>query len=196
MKQSNSVTSAGRPRSVESQQAILNATWKLLMEGTVRDLSIEAIAREAGVGKTTIYRWWSSKTAVVIDAFLAKVTSEIPFPKEYKAAQALKGQVISLVKAFSGDYGRIVGEIIAEGRGDKEALKSFRERFLLPRRAIALAVIERGIQSGEFDPNLDPEMAMDILYGPIYYRLLVGHLPLDEKFAIALGERALRCFMV
>ena len=194
MKQNN-VVSAGRPRSIESQQAILNATWKLLIEGKVRDLSIEAIAREAGVGKTTIYRWWSSKTAVVIDAFLAKVTSEIPFPEESSAAFVLKGQVTSLVKAFSGEYGRIVAEIIAEGGGDKEALNSFRERFLLPRRAIAQAVIETGIQNGEFDANLDPELAMDLLYGPIYYRLLVGHLPLDEEFAIALPERVLRCFM-
>ncbi|GAA6621062.1 TetR/AcrR family transcriptional regulator [Scytonema sp. NUACC26] len=195
MKQSNVVNSAGRPRSVEAEQAILNATWKLLEEGTVRDLSIEAIAREAGVGKTTIYRWWPSKTAVVIDAFLAKVISEIPFPEESSAAQALLGQVISLVKAFSGDYGRIVAEIIAEGQGDKEALENFRKRFLLPRRLSARAIIEKGIQSGEFDPNLDPELAMDILYGPIYYRLLVGHLPLDEEFARSLPERALRCFL-
>ncbi|MBD2772739.1 TetR/AcrR family transcriptional regulator [Iningainema tapete] len=194
MKQSN-VVSPGRPRSVEAEQAILNATWKLLIEGTVRDLSIEAIARAAGVGKTTIYRWWQSKTAVVIDAFLAKVTNEIPFPDKSSATEALTEQVISLVKAYSGDYGRIVAEIIAEGQGDKEALENFRQRFLLPRRLAARAVIEKGIQSGEFDPNLDAELAMDILYGPIYYRLLIAHLPLNEEFALSLLERALRCFL-
>ncbi len=195
MKQNNCLASVGRPRSIEAQQAILNATWKLLIAGKVRDLSIEAIAREAGVGKTTIYRWWSSKTAVIIDTFLAKVTSEIPFSEESSATEALKGQVNSLVKAFSGEYGRIVAEIIAEGRGDNQALEHFREKFLLPRRLIGQAIIERGIQNGEFDASLDAQIAMDILYGPIYYRLLVGHLPLNEKFAFALSQRALRCFI-
>ncbi|ESA34904.1 family transcriptional regulator [Leptolyngbya sp. Heron Island J] len=181
----------GRPRSVESKQAILMAAWNLLQHCSVRKLSIEAIAREAGVGKTTIYRWWPSKAAVVIDAFLAQVEACLPFPETKTAAESLALQMQQVVKIMGGDVGRIVTQIIAEGQCDSKALESFCDRFLNPRRAAARQVILQGIKSGEFAPDLDPELAMDILYGPIYYRLLVKHLPLDETFAAALSQQAI-----
>lgn len=183
----------GRPRSAASEQAILAAAWRLLQQGHVKDVSIEAIAREAGVGKTTIYRWWPSKAAVLVDSFLAKFTPQGTFPETEFAADALAQQMAIVVKVFSGEGGRIVAEIIAEGQSDPVALESFRDRFLQPRRQAAQAVIEQGIQSGEFEPDLDPEIALDILYGPIYYRLLVKHQPLSDIFASELPEVALRC---
>ncbi|NDJ25562.1 TetR family transcriptional regulator [Nostoc sp. B(2019)] len=182
----------GRPRSEESRAAILNATWTLLKITTLRDLSIEAIARESGVGKTTIYRWWPSKVAVVMDAFVENVLSVTPFPEGLSATEAIKVQMASLVQTFSGDYGRIVAQIIAEGQADPDALASYRDRFIYPRRAAVKAILQKGIESGEFDPNLDPELAIDILYGPIYFRLLVGHLPLDRQFAEQLPLWALK----
>ncbi|MES1026293.1 TetR/AcrR family transcriptional regulator [Gloeocapsa sp. BRSZ] len=182
----------GRPRSEEAKTAILDATWELLKTTTLRDLSIEAIARESGVGKTTIYRWWSSKVAVVMDAFLEKLSPEIQFPEGLSATEALSQQMATLIKAFSGDYGRIVAQIIAEGQAEPEALASYRDRFIYPRRAAAKAIIEQGIKNGEFEPSLDPELAIDILYGPIYFRLLVGHLPLDYQFAEELPQWALK----
>ena len=182
----------GRPRSVESKQAILAATWQLLQQCSVRKLSIEAIAREAGVGKTTIYRWWPSKATVVIDAFLAQVEASLPFPQtETTAAESLALQMQQVVKIMSGDVGRIVAQIIAEGQCDSDALKSFCDRFLAPRRDAARQILLQGIESGEFTPDLDPDLAMDILYGPIYYRLLVQHLPLDQAFTIALPHQAI-----
>jgi len=182
----------GRPRSEESRAAILDATWELLKTTTLRDLTIEAIARESGVGKTTIYRWWSSKVAVVMDAFLEKLSPEIQFPEGLSATEALSQQMATLIKAFSGDYGRIVAQIIAEGQAEPEALASYRDRFIYPRRAAAKAIIEQGIKNGEFEPSLDPELAIDILYGPIYFRLLVGHLPLDYQFAEELPQWTLK----
>lgn len=183
----------GRPRSVDSEQAILAAAWRLLQESSVKQVSIEAIARAAGVGKTTIYRWWPSKAALIVDAFLAQVQTVLPFPKTETAAEALAQQMQRLVGVFRGDVGRIVAQIIAEGQCDPAALESFRDRFLSPRRDAARQVIVRGVESSEFDPALDPDLAMDILYGPIYYRLLVQHLPLDEAFARALFQRAIAC---
>ena len=187
----NQSATVGRPRSLASEQAILTAAWKLLQTCSVRKLSIEAIAREAGVGKTTIYRWWPSKAAVVVDAFLAQVEASLPFPETETAAASLALQMQQVVKILSGDVGRIVAQIIAEGQCDPEALESFCDRFLNPRRDAARQVILQGIASGEFTPDLDPDLAMDILYGPIYYRLLVQHLPLDEAFAAALPEQAI-----
>lgn len=184
-------SSLGRPRSIESEQAILDAAWQLLQKGSVRKVSIEAIAREARVGKATIYRWWPSKAAVIVDAFLAQVEASLPFSEIDSATEAIAQQVQQLVQVFQGDVGRIVAQIIAEGQYDAEALASFRDRFLSLRREAARQVIVRGIDSGEFDKTLDPDLAMDILYGPIYYRLLVQHLPLDKAFAEALFERAI-----
>jgi AcrR family transcriptional regulator len=182
----------GRPRSEESKAAILDTTWKLLKTTTVRDLSIEAIARESGVGKTTIYRWWPSKVAVVMDAFAQNVLSVTPFPEGLSATEAIRKQISSLVRAFSGEYGRIVAQILAEGQADPDALANYRDRFIYPRRAAVKAIIQQGMDSGEFDPNLDPELAIDILYGPIYFRLLVGHFPLDQHFADEFPQRALK----
>jgi AcrR family transcriptional regulator len=184
----------GRPRSEESREAILCATWELLKTTSVRDLSIEAIAKAAGVGKTTIYRWWENKAAVVVDAFLEKVTAEIPFPNTALAAPAFEKQFATLTKAFSGDYGRIVAEILAEGQTCPSALALFRDRFLLPRRQAARQVLEKGIQTGEFDPNLDIELAIDLLYGSLYYRLMLKHAPLDDSFGKDLPQLALRSF--
>jgi AcrR family transcriptional regulator len=191
MPQTHATKRIGRPRSEESKAAILAATWNLLQTTTVKDLSIEAIARESGVGKTTIYRWWTNKTAVVMDAFFEKVSPQIQFPQAESAAEAIAAQMALLIKAFSGDYGRIVAQIIAEGQYCTETLANYRDRFLYPRRAAAKAIIQQGITNGEFDPNLDPELAIDLLYGGIYFRLLVGHLPLDEKFAQELPQLAI-----
>ncbi|MGF1493921.1 MAG: TetR/AcrR family transcriptional regulator [Microcoleaceae cyanobacterium] len=183
----------GRPRSETSRAAVLDSTWSLLKTTTLKDLSIEAIAREAGVGKTTIYRWWPSKIAVAVDAFLAQVETVLPFPKTETVAEAITKQMQQLIQIFRGEVGQIVAQIIAEGQSDPEALQSFRERFLDLRRDVARQVMIKGIESGEFDPDLDPDLAMDILYGPIYYRLLVQHLPLDEAFMAALPQRAIIC---
>ena len=189
---SRAMSSPGRPRSVESEQAILAAAWTLLQQSSVRKVSIEAIAREAGVGKTTIYRWWPSKAAVIVDAFLAQISAELPFPESETAAGAIAKQMKQLTQVFRGEVGRIVSEIIAAGQEDPDALENFRNRFLNVRRDAARQAIERGIASGEFDASLDPDVAMDILYGPIYYRLMVKHLPLDDEFATAISRRALR----
>jgi AcrR family transcriptional regulator len=154
-------------------------------------LSIEAIAREAGVGKTTIYRWWPTKTAVVMDALVEKLLPETAFPEAKSVTEAITLQMQSLVAPFSGIYGRIVGQIIAEGQACSDTLASYRERFLYPRREAAKGLILKGIALGEFDSDLDPELALDILYGPVYFRLLVGHLPLDTAFAEKLPQQVL-----
>ena len=190
MPQSSKSSRVGRPRSEKSKTAILDAAWKLLKTTTLRDLSVEAIARESGVGKTTIYRWWSSKVAVAMDAFVEKVLVITPFPEDVPAMDAITQQMAALSQAFSGDYGRIVAQIIAEGQAEPEVLANYRSLFLLQRREAAKQIIHKGIESGEFDPSLDPDLAIDLLYGAIYFRLLVGHLPLDQQFIEELSQLA------
>ncbi len=184
--------SQGRPRSQKCYRAILNATIELLEDRTVRELSIEAIAKKAGVGKTTIYRWWPCKTAVVFDAFLEYMLPHTEYPECDSAIEAICEQVKLVVAAFSGKIGRILAEILAEGQSDPERLVEYRERFLNGRRAAAAQLIARGKKNGEFPPDLDTDLAIDIIYGPIYYRLLVGHLPLDRNFGDNLAKQAIQ----
>jgi len=183
---------AGRPRSEESTQAILDATWALMLNKSLQDISIEAIAKVSGVGKATIYRWWPSKCALVIDTIIDKVPPELEFPECQSAAESIKKQMQALIKAFAGDYGRILGEIIAESQACPERLENFRKNFIYKRRETVKAIIEKGIRNGEFSKCLDIDLAVDVLYGAIFYRLLVKHLPLDQAFAEQLPEFALK----
>lgn len=175
--------SPGRVRSDASRVAILDATLKLLDTTSLQQISIESIAREAGVGKATIYRWWNSKAAVVIDAFLHTHLSHTPMTKGGSPREALNRHIHLLVGEYSGWSGRIVAQIMAEGQGDPDVLREFRERFWYGRRAVVREVVEDARRRGEFRSDMDTELQMDILYAPIYFRLLMGHLPLDTKFA-------------
>lgn len=186
---SSSARKPGRPRSEAAHQALLDATARLMEAMPIRDITIGGIAKEAGVGKPTIYRWWESKCALVMDAFLATTAPKIPFPKSGSAVDALTLQVKRVIKLLRGRPGRIVAEMVGEGQYDPHILEEFRDRFFSRLLAPAHAIIERGKASGELDQDLDTDLALDLIYGPVYYRLLVGHQPLDEAFAKALPER-------
>src|SRR5690348_6191404 len=116
-------------RSETSRSAILQATIKLLEDTTVQRLSIEAIAKEAGVGKTTIYRWWPSKAAVVIDAFMEHHLVKTPIPQDVPVRDALITHLRSLIRQYRGPTGRLVAQIIAESQYDAQTLDDFRTRF-------------------------------------------------------------------
>ncbi len=187
----NSDRKPGRPRSAAAHRAILDVTTRQMEAMPIRDITIEGIAREAGVGKPTIYRWWDSKCSLVMEAFLESAAPKITFPENESAMAALKEQVKLVVAMLRGRAGGIVAEMVGEGQADPHILEEFRDRFFSELLAPARAVIERGKKSGELDKDLDTDLAIDLIYGPIYYRLLVGHGPLDEAFARALPERVL-----
>jgi len=181
----------GRPRSEVARQAILDATQTLLETATVRELTIEAIAKKAGVGKSTIYRWWPSKAAIVIDTFFESMAPLTSFSPSESVSDAISQQIGRLIDSYRGRSGRIVAEIIAEGQTDPEVLADFREHYLLRRRAAARELVEHGKTTGELDPHFDSDLMCDLIYGSIYYRLLVGHLPLDDAFAQMLPQQML-----
>jgi AcrR family transcriptional regulator len=150
-------------------------------------VTVEAIAERAGVSKATIYRWWPNKAAIVMDGFLSIVSAEVPFPHTGHAQEDLRIHMRRLARAFSGEIGRTVSALIAGGQTDSELAEALRSRWLSVRRKEAKEILELGIERGELREDLDPEVAVDVLYGPIYYRMLVGHAPLDSDFADALS---------
>jgi len=157
----------------------------------IRDITIEGIAREAGVGKPTIYRWWDGKCALVMEAFLASMPPQVPFSEAGSAVEVLKEQVEQVVKLMRGRPGKIVAEMIGEGQSDPHVLEKLRKLFFSNLLAPARQAIEWGKQKGELDQDLDTDFALDMIYGPIYYRLLVGHKPLDDAFTQAIPARVI-----
>lgn len=174
--------SGGRPRSEATRKSILAAALALLQSESLQSITIEAIAREAGVSKATIYRWWSSKASVVIDAFMDTHIVHTPMHYDLHPAEALVRHWRSLAEQYRGWAGQIVSQILGEGQSDPDVLREFRQRFHYGRRAVVREVMEKLIAIHPFPEGVGPEVFMDMLYSSIYMRLLWGHAPIDDAF--------------
>jgi len=178
----------GRPRSTASRDAILNATRTILENQSVREMSIEGIAREAGVGKTTIYRWWPSKTAIVLDA----VGDRLALPaidQDKKPLKTLSKHVADLLKLFGGPQGRLAADLLAEGENDPEARKALDTVFLDPLRQMTATLVTIAQEAGDIDGGLAPETAQDLIYGPAMARLFMGGAPLSPAESQIVADR-------
>jgi len=172
----------GRPRSEDARKAILRSTLKLLQEAGFPDLSIEAIAADADVGKATVYRWWPNKAALVADAFSSSADRELRFPNTGSVRSDVSIQMKHLVRVLRGRRGRIVAALIGGGQSDPELIQAFRDRFMMPRRQEAYATLRRGISRGELPENLDLDLTLDTLYGAFYMRFLIRQSGLSEEY--------------
>ncbi len=181
----------GRPRSEHARQAILRSTLKLLQHTGFPDLRIEAIAADAGVGKATVYRWWPSKGALVVDAFASGTEDKLHFPDTGSVYRDVSLQMNQFLGILHTRRGRIVAALLGAGQSDPELLEAFRERFLRPRRQEAYKTLRRGIERGELPENLDLDLVLDILYGAIYMRFLVRHDELNESYVKAVCQLVL-----
>ena len=182
----------GRPRSEEARAAILRATLKLLQKISLPDLTIEAIAAEAGVGKATVYRWWPTKPALVADAFASSASEELRFPDSGSVRTDLSLQMKQLVKVLRSPRGRIVAAMLGGGVFDPELTDAFRDRFMLPRRLEAYETLKRGIKRGELPVNTNLDVLLDSLYGSVYMRLIIRHDALNDEFIDTLCEQVIR----
>jgi len=178
--------SPGRPRSEHARKNILRSTLRLLRKDGFVELSIEAIAADANVGKATVYRWWPNKAALVADAFLSSAEADLRFPNTGSVRHDLSLQMKQLVRVLRGKRGCIVSALIGGGQSDASLIKAFRERFMMPRRQEAYEILRRGISRGELRASLDLDLTLDALYGPIYLRFLIRHDTLTEQFACRL----------
>ena len=173
----------GRPRSDKSRKSILDATRRLLTHTSLSELSIEAIAKKAKVGKTTIYRWWPSKAAVAMEAFLEQPGVQNIVPTTSNAADAVQKQLESLIRQLRGQNGRIIAGIIAESQSDSEVLDLLYEKFLKERVVHLSRFIEEGQNQGIFKASIAPDIAIDLLLGPLFLRVLSGEHGIDNDFA-------------
>ncbi len=183
--------SRGRPRSEKARVAILRSTLKLLAENGFSGLSIEAVAARANVGKATVYRWWPNKAALITDAFASSTGRKLHFPDTGSVFTDMNQQMRQVVKIFRSRRGRILSAILAAGQSDGDVIAAFRQRFMRPRRQEAYATLRRGIQRGELRKDVDMDLLLDSLYGPIYMRFLIRHDKLTPGFVDSLCQLVL-----
>jgi AcrR family transcriptional regulator len=182
----------GRPRSESRRTAILTAAGELMLEGGLSAATMEAIAARAGVGKATIYKWWPSRGAVALEGFMISAADSWSLPEGAAAAEALGVLARSAVRLFVGTpAGQLMRSLAADAQSQPEIALALREQWFRPRRAVVVEIIRKGIETGELRADLDPGATVDLIFAPIYYRLLFSHEPLDEEFAAHVIEHVL-----
>jgi len=172
----------GRPRSEQARRAIFRSTLKLLRRSSFPELTIEAIAADANVGKATVYRWWPNKGALVVDAFASNAEDRLHFPDTGSVYRDMSLQMTQFLAILRSQRGRIVAALLGGGQSDPELLSAFRERFLRPRREEAYKTLRRAMARGELPQGLDLDVVLDTLYGAIYMRFLIRHDELSESY--------------
>jgi AcrR family transcriptional regulator len=174
----------GRPRSRHTEKAILKAASEIVIGSGLSEMTIEGVAERAGVGKASIYRRWPSKGALAFEAVVDTILTAEPTPDTGSLEGDLAHVAESWVRlANLRRVGRTLAHFIAEVQSDPDLAAAWRERFVNRIRAERRPIIERAVEQGEIPAGSDPELIMDLLYGPLYHRYLNGHLPLDESFA-------------
>lgn len=186
----------GRPRSERSRSAILKATNNLLLHMSVQDLSIEGIAKKARVGKTTIYRWWPNKTAIVMDAIASQPGVDTPMATPKNNAEALSMQLDKLIRMLQSKNGETIAQLFSEAQRDHKAQEIFANTFLAPLIDAIEFSVEQGKDSGEFRKGLDTRMAVDMLCGPVFFRMMGHPADFNEDFQRRYPDEAVKLISV
>jgi AcrR family transcriptional regulator len=184
----------GRPREARADRAILAATLQLIAERGVADVRMDDIADAAGVGKAAIYRRYRSKEELVAAA-VAGLVGEIAVPD----TGSTRGDLLALMHEATDVYGRPVAArampaLVAAMSRNPDLATAVRGGFLAVRRAALQEVLDRGVERGDLRPDLDFELALDVLGGPLFYRLLITGGPIDEALAVGVVELILSGF--
>jgi len=185
----------GRPRDERTDRAILEATRELIAEPGVHEFRTADVAARAGVGKGAIYRRYGSKDELVTAAIASLVREEIVVPDTGSTRDDLLVLMREAVDAYRGPgAGRLMPNLVAAMAQTPDLAKAVRGGFLAGRRAALTEVLRRGIERGDLRSDLDVELALDVLGGPLFYRLLITGGPIDERLAEGVADLIMRGF--
>jgi AcrR family transcriptional regulator len=182
----------GRPRSEVAHQAILAAAVALLREVGYDAVTMDGIAARAGVGKATVYRRWATKEELVVEAITSLVRA-FPVPD----TGTTEGDLMALMRRALGMYadpatGLLLSGLVAAMARRPPIAAAMREGFVATWRDAVRQVLARGVARGDFRRRLDTELALDLLFGPLFHRYLLTGTPLDERLARGVVDVALR----
>ncbi len=181
----------GRPRSEASATAVLDAAYRLCAAGGLRDASIQAIAAESGVSKMTIYKWWSGRLPLLIDAYLRQATLTLPISESLPPPEAIHAHAQEYLAALQGELGRVQLAVLAECLSENGDADLFAERYLNLRRSLGASTIRRGQRDGSIRSTRPAEALYDQIYGTMFYRFLFGFKGLSKAFVRALVDETL-----
>jgi AcrR family transcriptional regulator len=191
----NPTRSPGRPRSEQARQDILKSAYKLLKKRGISAVSAQEIADGAGVSTATLYRWWNTKEAIMFDACFENVRPALAVEEKGSPLEQLRKYLARGAVWLGSEDGRVMARLITGIHGDKKLQQMYLDRFYIPRRQIQRRVIEEAIACRELKRDTDPELLLDALTGPMFFRWLQGHAPVDKKFAEALADKIIPAFM-
>ena len=183
----------GRPRSEEAHRAIVSAAEKLLLRHGLADVSMDEIADSAGVSKATIYRWWPSKELLALEALLVSWDGDLD--KEPDTG-TLRGDLRAILRPWvkrvtERRFTPLIAALTAEAQRDLKFSRAWRERFLESRRAGDRELFARAIRRGEISAKTDIDLALDMIFGTLYHRLLHAHQPVSVPVAYRVVDQVL-----
>ena len=179
--------------SAEADRKILDTAIELLGERGYDELSVEAIAARAGVGKATVYRRWSSKEEIVVAA-IGRFVEDIQLLNTGSLRGDLKALLSDARRAYLSPRGRLLPALASALERHPQLATAVRRRFLEPRRAAVLSLLERARDRGEIDTNADLDFIHDLMVGPFVYRRLFTGGPIDEALVERMLEAVLAAF--
>ncbi|MFC6355725.1 TetR/AcrR family transcriptional regulator [Luethyella okanaganae] len=173
----------GRPRSERARRAVLQAARELLTDEGLPGLTVDEIAAHAGVSKNTIYRWWPNKAAVLMDAFTEATSDKLAAPATGTAIQRFRTQVHRVAELMNEPAARRPFiALVAASQHDLELATALRDRFVADRRAAATRLLEQVAREQPHRQNVEPGILIDLVYGALYYRLLITGEHLDAAY--------------
>lgn len=181
----------GRPRNAAAREKVLRAARALLGAAGVGAVTIEAVAAASGVSKPTIYRTWPNAQAVVMAALMQATPVVAPPSARVRALPALRQQLRDIAAALGSRTGRSVTLILAAADAETELSKAFRHHFILERRAEGRRLLDSAAARGEIRAGLDLDLVLDELYGAIFFRIMLGHAPVDERMCERLLDQVM-----
>jgi AcrR family transcriptional regulator len=181
----------GRPRSEQSRAAVVRAASELMQEVGLRAMTTELIAARSGASKATIYKWWPNKYSVAVEAFLSEMLAESADPDTGSAHDDFRIVLRGVMHFYTTPSGRVFAQLVGEAQSDQVVHAELRDGLIHSRRRVGRAIWDRGVARGELRADVDPEVAVDIVFGPAMYRLVTRNGPLDTAAADAIVDAAL-----
>ncbi|OKO92507.1 transcriptional regulator [Bradyrhizobium sp. NAS80.1] len=184
----------GRPRSIETSNAILESAYALMAATGLTTTTIDAVARHSSVSKMTIYKWWPSREALLIDAFLNHAAQMLPLPPASSGTPAARARrhAAAYAEALQGEFGKVQLAVISECISKTGSAELFYTRYLQFRRDALVDMIAEGQKDGSILAEGPPEDLYDAIYGSLFYRYVFGITPITPAYARSLVDLVLR----
>jgi AcrR family transcriptional regulator len=178
-------------RSTAAHLAILDATWAEVLEKGYAGLTVEGIAARAGVGKQTVYRWWPSKAAVLLEAVNTRSQQTSEFPDTGDIVADLGSQLAGVAEFLSAGGGVVQRALLAAAQSDPDLAADIRRQVIEPRSQACMQRLTKAQEDGQLRTDVDPLDIVELVYAPLYYRLILHTRPLSAADARLQFQRIL-----